>query len=202
MASCATTKTKTRIESCLNQQCKERKNKGDNGIKMKRYCLTVHSSSPLCFSRKDPWWRNTSSNHCSHDKECILHTAACWPDETASLLRPGKRRWQKEEYMKSSLKRKEQAVAAKQAGDIPAAKRYLLQYKQLEAANATLFADKQEDEDQDNSLLDELYNDGTKPQGDSGFFEQLFGIESTAVELDDLEDLDPSMLRDMRWTQG
>jgi hypothetical protein len=72
--------------------------------------------------------------------------------------------------MKSSLKRKEQAVAAKQAGDIPAAKQYLLQYKQLEAAIATLFADKQEDDDQDNSLLDELYNDGTKLQGDNGFF--------------------------------
>jgi hypothetical protein len=103
----------------------------------------------------------------------------------------------KEEYMKSSLKSKEKTVAAKQAGDIPAAKRYLLQYKQLEASIATLFADKQEDDDQDYSLLDELYNDGTKLQEDNGFFEQLFGIESTAVELDDLDDLDPSMLRDM-----
>ena len=45
-----------------------------------------------------------------------------------------------EEYMQRSQTCKQQAVAAKQAGDIPAAKRYLLQYKQLEAAIATLFA--------------------------------------------------------------
>ena len=54
-----------------------------------------------------------------------------------------------------------------------------------------------ENDGQDYSLLDELYNDGTQQQQDDGFFESLFGIESTAVELDDLDDLDPSMLRDM-----
>ena len=37
----------------------------------------------------------------------------------------------------------------------PAAKRYLLQYKQLEAAIATLFADTREEDDQDYRLLDE-----------------------------------------------
>lgn len=151
MASCATTKTKTRIESKLNQQGKERKDKGDNGINMKRYCLTVHSSTPLCFSRKDPWWRDTSSNHCSHTKS--VHSSHCrMSAKRDDLPPPGKRR---------------------------------------------LFADKQEDDDQDYTLLDELYNDGTKPQGDNGFFEQLFRIESTAVELDDLDDWDPSMLGDM-----
>jgi len=107
-----------------------------------------------------------------------------------------------QDYLVRATACKQAAVAAKQEGDMNAAKQHLLQYKQFEKAIETIFhADdgilEDDNDGEDYSLLDELFDDKKSQREDDGFFEDLFGIESTAVTLDDLDDLDPSMLRDM-----
>ena len=105
-------------------------------------------------------------------------------------------------YLARATACKQAAVAAKQAGDIAAAKQHLVRYKQFEKAIKVLFHAANEgivedDDGEDYSVLNELYDDKKQEQDDDGFFEQLFGAAATTVELDDLDDLDASMLKDM-----
>jgi len=107
-------------------------------------------------------------------------------------------------YEERALACKRAALAAKQKGDLATAKARLVQSKQFTKAVEVLFGEgvtglQDEDDGEDYSLLDELMegHSSNKVQDDDGFFEQLFGKSSTAIELDDLDDLDPSMLRDM-----
>lgn len=110
-----------------------------------------------------------------------------------------------QEYLDRAMLCKRKAVEAKQQGDLATAKKHLLHYKKFEKVIEQLFGQDgninidEEEDDEDYSLLDELYegNGARQHSQDDGFFEQLFGAESTAVELEDLDDLDPSMLRDM-----
>ena len=109
----------------------------------------------------------------------------------------------REEYQARVTACKRAALKAKNNKDVTAAKRHLMTAKQLEKAIETLFLSgegglDEEVNDEDYSLLDELMeNGGSKPQEDDGFFEQLFGKSATVLELDDLDDLDPAMLRDL-----
>jgi hypothetical protein len=106
-------------------------------------------------------------------------------------------------FQERILANKRAALEKKQNNDIPAAKQRLMIAKQLEKAYTILFqtsqADKEDEDDgEDYSLLDELFAaDGTHPQNDDGFFEQLFGKSATVLELDDLDDMDAALLKDM-----
>lgn len=105
-------------------------------------------------------------------------------------------------YQERIMTNKRAALAKKQANDIPAAKKLLMTAKQLEKACTVLFQgvsamDDDEEDGEDYSLLDELIGDPTNQQNDDGFFEQLFGKSATILELDDLDDMDAALLRDM-----
>ena len=109
-------------------------------------------------------------------------------------------------YQERIVANKRAALEKKQANDIPAAKQRLMTAKQLEKAHTVLFKNaqtnnKDEDDGEDYSLLDELFaGDNTRPQNDDdndGFFEQLFGKSATVLELDDLDDMDAALLKDM-----
>ena len=108
-----------------------------------------------------------------------------------------------QEYQARAMAYKRSAVEAKNNNDIEAAKRHLKTCKEFEKAIETLFSSstlENEDEEEDYSLLDELmggHENNSNRQDDDGFFQQLFGESSNVVELDDLDDLDPAMLRDM-----
>lgn len=108
-------------------------------------------------------------------------------------------------YQERIMANKRAALEKKQANDIPAAKHRLMTAKQLENACTILFKDKSDKDDEDDdgedySLLDELFvDDKTRHQNndDDGFFEQLFGKSATVLELDDLDDMDAALLKDM-----
>jgi len=112
-----------------------------------------------------------------------------------------------ETYKARALACKKAALQAKNQGDITSAKQHLMKSRQLEAVTEKLFrsmngddsgAAMMEDDGEDYSLLDELMNPTAGSQGDGdGFMEDFFGTSSNAVELDDLDDLDPSMLQTM-----
>ncbi|GAX27384.1 hypothetical protein FisN_23Hh157 [Fistulifera solaris] len=104
-------------------------------------------------------------------------------------------------YQERILANKRAALEKKQNNDIPAAKQRLVIAKQLEKAYTILFQTSQvdqEDDGEDYSLLDELFAaDGAHSENDDGFFEQLFGKSATVLELDDLDDMDAALLKDM-----
>lgn len=103
-----------------------------------------------------------------------------------------------EQYHARVKANKLDALAAKKRGDIEAAKRHLYKSKQLEAARIQLYANKEEEDefdDEDYSLLDEL--NGGSNEEDDAFFAELFGAEDNVLDLDDLDNFDAEMLRDM-----
>ncbi|GAX21218.1 hypothetical protein FisN_23Lh157 [Fistulifera solaris] len=104
-------------------------------------------------------------------------------------------------YQERILANKRAALEKKQNNDIPAAKQRLMIAKQLEKACSVLFQKSQidpADDGEDYSLLDELFAaDGAHSQNDDCFFEQLFGKSATVLELDDLDDMDATLLKDM-----
>lgn len=110
------------------------------------------------------------------------------------------------EYQQRAVACKRKALLAKESKDIAGAKKFLVLAKELLAASERLYAksggtDQANDDDDDGedySLLDELMGDGEKEAiDDDGFIQELFGAGATAVELDDLDDMDPDMLKDM-----
>jgi hypothetical protein len=102
-----------------------------------------------------------------------------------------------EQYNERVKANKLEALGAKKRGDIEAAKRHLYKSKQLEAARIQLYANMEEDgsDDEDYSLLDEL-NCGPNEEDDA-FFAELFGADNNVLDLDDLDNFDAEMLRDM-----
>ena len=113
-------------------------------------------------------------------------------------------------YATRALAWKKAALQAKQKGDIETAKKLLSKARQFEAAIEQLFrmgkGDESElaammdgDDGEDYSLLDELL-DTANAEGleNDDLFRDLYGSTNTnVVELDDLDDLDAAMLRDM-----
>lgn len=116
----------------------------------------------------------------------------------------------RDEYQRRAAACQRAALAAKQKGDIPAAKQHLIQSKQLTSAILILYpsgngtglgpdgGDDEKDLDpEDIKLLEEIRGNHHRHQDDDdGFFQQLFGASSMVIELEDLDDMDAAMLRD------
>ena len=115
-------------------------------------------------------------------------------------------------YHSRILNWKRAALASKNAKNIPEAKQHLSKSKAIEKAMNQLYGDVKEpqleDDDEgfspdDLALLQELKQidqyeeERAESQQDDGFMEQLFGTSTTVLELEDLDDIDASMLKDM-----
>jgi hypothetical protein len=92
------------------------------------------------------------------------------------------------------------AVAAKKRGDMASAKAHLVMSKKLEATAAKLYAEGGEEESDDGldySLLDELMQDEGGGLDDDAFLTADLTDDSNTMSLDELDDFDAPMLKDM-----